>query len=230
VPTDILGASFCGYLQTDGYCGYHAICRLDDVTGLGCMAHARRKFVDAGKIVKRRGLAHEAHGMIQKLYAVESLAKKRAKEDEIFTFDDRKALRLEKAKPVLDKFKQWLDMHVDDVLPKSALGKAITYARNEWLRLIVYLEDGRLEIDNNGGERSIKPFVIGRKNWLFCNTATGAKASAVIYSLLQSAKANELPLNQWLTFVLEELPRCTTNDERRALLPHNFDIQRLESA
>jgi len=128
-----------------------------------------------------------------------------------FTFDDRKALRLEKAKPVLDKFKQWLDMHVDDVLPKSALGKAITYARNEWLRLIVYLEDGRLEIDNNAGERSIKPFVIGRKNWLFCNTATGAKASAVIYSLLQSAKANELPLNQWLTFVLEELPRCTIN-------------------
>lgn len=228
VPADILGAGFRGYLQTDGYCGYHAICRLDEVTGLGCMAHARRKFVDAGKIVKRRGLAHEAHGMIQQLYAVESLAKKRAEEDEAFTSDDRKALRLEKAKPVLDKFKQWLDVHVNDVLPKSALGKAITYARNEWSRLIVYLEDGRLEIDNNGGERSIKPFVIGRKNWLFCNTASGATASAVIYSLLQSAKANELPLNEWLTFVLEELPRCTTDDERRSLLPHNFDVHRLE--
>jgi len=214
-------------LQTDGYCGYHAICRRDDVIGLGCMAHARRKFVDAGKIVKRRGLAHEAHGMIQQLYAVESLAKKRAEEDEAFTSDDRKALRLEKAKLVLDKFKQWLDVHVDDVLPKSALSKAITYARNEWSRLIVYLEDGRLEIDNNGGERSIKPFVIGRKNWLFCNTASVATASAVIYSLLQSAKANELPLNEWLTFVLEALPRCTIDDERQSLLPHRFDVNRL---
>jgi len=96
--------------------------------------------------------------------------------------------------------------------------------------LIVYLEDGRLEIDNNGGERSIKPFVIGRKNWLFCNTASGATASAVIYSFLQSGKANELPLNEWLTFVLEELPRCTTDDERRSLLPHHFDVQRLELA
>jgi len=105
----------------------------------------------------------------------------------------------------------------------------MTYARNEWSRLIVYLEDGRLEIDNNGGERSIKPFVIGRKDWLFCNTATGAMASGVIYSRLQSAKANDLPLMAWLTFVLEELPRCTNDEERRSLLPHNFDIRRLDN-
>jgi len=143
-------------------------------------------------------------------------------------FDNRKALRLEKAKPVLDTLKKWLDTHVDDVLPKSAVGKAISYTRNEWSRLTAYLEDGRLEIDNNGGERSIKPFVIGHKNWLFCNTASGATASAVIYSLLQSAKANELALNEWLTFVLEELPRCTTDDERKTLLPHNFDVHRLD--
>jgi len=204
-----------------------AIMPFAHVMGLGCMAHARRKFVDAGKIVKRRSLAHEAHGMIRQLYAVESLAKKCMEEDESFTFDDRKALRLEKAKPVLDKFKQWLDAHADDVLPKSALGKAMTYARNERSRLIAYLEDGRLEIDNNGGERSIKPFVIGRKNWLFCNTASGANAGAVIYSLLQSAKANELPLNEWMVFVLETLPRCTT-DERKSPLPRNFDVQRLK--
>jgi len=230
VPVDMLGPSFRGYLQTDGYSGYHAICARDDVVSIGCMAHARRKFVDAGKIVKRRGLAHEAHAMIQQLYAVEKLAKTHAEENEHFTFDDRKAIRLEKAKPVLDKFKQWLDQHVDDVVPKSALGMAINYTRNEWSRLVAYLEDGRLEIDNNAAERSIKPFVIGRKNWLFCNTASGATASAVIYSLLQSAKANELPLNEWLTFVLEELPRCTTDDERRALLPHNFDVQKLKLA
>ncbi len=227
VPADILGESFLGYLQTDGYCGYHAVCAREGVSGVGCMAHARRKFVDAAKIHKRHGLAHEAVAMIRQLYAVESIAKKRLKKDENFTFDDCKALRLEKSKPILDKFKQWLDQHKDAVVPKSAVGKAMTYARNEWSRLIVYLEDGRIEIDNNGGERSIKPFVIGRKNWLFCNTASGATASAVIYSLLQSAKANELPLIAWLTFVLEKLPRCTNDNERRALLPHRFDIKRL---
>jgi len=228
VPAEVLGESFRGYLQTDGYCGYHAICDRDWVSGLGCMAHARRKFTDAAKIHKRHGLAHEAVAMIRQLYAVEKLAKVRMEKDANFTFDDRKALRLEKAKPILDKFKQWLDQHKDEVVPKSALGKAMTYARNEWSRLIVYLEDGRLEIDNNGGERSIKPFVIGRKNWLFCNTETGALASGVIYSLLQSAKANGLPVIAWLTFVLEELPRCTNDDERRSLLPHNFDIRRLD--
>jgi len=167
--------------------------------------------------------------MIRRLYVIEKKAKIQLKNDENFTFDDRKALRLEKSKPILDEFKQWLDQHKDDVLPKSAIGKAMTYARNEWSRLLVYLEDGRLEIDNNAAERSIKPFVIGRKNWLFCNTSNGANASAVIYSMLQSAKANDLPLIQWLTYVLEELPRCTNDDQRRSLLPHRFDIKRLEN-
>jgi len=228
VPGDILGKSFRGYLQTDGYSGYHAICSCEDVTGTGCMAHVRRKFVDAAKLHQRHGLAHEAVAMIGRLYAVEKLAKVRAEQDESFTFDDRKVLRLEKAVPILNEFKQWLDQHKNDVVPKSAIGKAMTYARNEWSRLIVYLEDGRIEIDNNAAERSIKPFVIGRKNWLFCNTASGAKASAVIYSLLQSAKANDLPLIAWLIFVLEELPSCTDDEQRRALLPYNFDIRRLK--
>jgi len=178
VPADILGESFRGYLQTDGYSGYHAVCGRDGVSGVGCMAHVRRKFVDAAKVHKHRGLAHEAVAMIRQLYAVEKLAKTQAENGKDFSFDDRKALRLEKAKPVLDTFKQWLDQHKDEVVPKSAIGKAMAYARNEWSRLIVYLEDGRIEIDNNGAERSIKPFVIGRKNWLFCNTASGAAASA----------------------------------------------------
>ncbi|MDX8382908.1 MAG: IS66 family transposase [Ghiorsea sp.] len=229
VPSDMLGALFRGYLQTDGYAGYRAIYLRDGVTGLGCFAHARRKFVDAAKLHKTQGLAHEAVGMIQRLYAVEKKAKIRLENDENFTFDDRKALRLEESKPILDELKQWLDQHQDSVLPKSAIGKAMAYTRNEWLRLVVYLEDGRLEIDNNAAERSIKPFVIGRKNWLFCNTAAGAKTSAVVYSLLQSAKANNLPIIQWLTYVLDKLPRCTNNEQRCALLPHRFDIKHLEN-
>jgi len=158
--------------------------------------------------------------MIACLYAVEKLAKTRASNEEGFTHDDRKALRLKKSEPILDKLKCWLDKHRDEVLPKSTLGKAMTYACNEWSRLCAYLEDGRIDIDNNAAERSIKPFVIGRKNWLFCNSVSGAEASAVIYSLLQSAKANELPLHQWLTFVLDQLPRCTTDEQRRSLLPN----------
>jgi len=222
VPTTMLGDVFHGYLQTDGYSGYHDICSRTGVTGVGCWAHARRKFVDAGKIVQKRGLAHDAVAMIAMLYAVEKQAKE-------MSDVDRHALRLEKAKPVLDKFKAWLDEHQKRVIPKSALGKAITYARNEWARLTAYLEDGRIEIDNNAAERSIKPFVIGRKNWLFCNATSGASASAVIYSLLQSAKANALPVSDWMTYVLKELPKCTTDEEKTSLLPHRFDVNRLNS-
>lgn len=222
VPSKMLGEAFSGYLQTDGYSGYHDICSRPNVTGVGCWAHARRKFVDAGKIVQKRGLAHDAVAMISMLYAVEKQAKE-------MSDIERHALRMEKARPVLEQFKAWLDEHEKIVIPKSALGKAITYARNEWTRLTTYQEDGRIEIDNNAAERSIKPFVIGRKNWLFCNAASGATASAVIYSLLQSAKANELPVSDWMTFVLKELPRCTTVEEKISLLPHRFDVNRLNS-
>ena len=94
--------------------------------------------------------------------------------------DERKAARLKRSKPVLDEFKRWLDSASSKVLPKSVLGEAVNYCRNQWPKLIVFLEDGRLELSNNRAERSIKPFVIGRKNWLFANTPRGAKTSAVI--------------------------------------------------
>jgi len=114
--------------------------------------------------------------MIKRLYAIESYAKK-----ENMTPEQRHALRLEKAKPMLDYFKQWMNHHQSEVPPKLPLGKAFTYAQNEWNRMMHYLDNGRIDIDNNAAERSIKPFVIGRKNWLFCNTAKGAQSSAVIY-------------------------------------------------
>jgi transposase len=224
VPGDILGELFQGSLQTDGYSGYHAICARDGVIGVACMTHIRRKFAEVAKLNKnKRGLAREAVAIIARLYAVEREAK-----DQELDYDQRKALRLRKAKPIMDEFKQWLDANQQKVPPKMALGKAFTYAQNEWSRMMHYLDDGRIEIDNNPAEQSVKPFVIGRKNWLFCNTANGAKASAVVYSLLQSAKANDLPTYKWLTFVLNELPRCTTDEERKSLLPHRFDVSRLE--
>lgn len=225
VASEFLGKQFRGYLQTDGYAGYHALCKLDGVVGVACLAHIRRKFAEAAKLhPNKTGLAHEAVAIIKRLYAIERYAK-----EQTMSAQERHALRLEKSEPILDHFKQWLDQHQSEVPSSLKLGKAFTYAQNEWERLKHYLDDGRIEIDNNAAERSIKPFVIGRKNWLFCNTANGAKASAVIYSLLQSATANDLPIFPWLTFVLKELPRCTTDDERRSLLPHRFDVSRLKT-
>ncbi|MDX8414139.1 MAG: IS66 family transposase [Mariprofundales bacterium] len=224
VAAEFLGDKYRGYLQTDGYAGYHALCARDGVVGIACLAHIRRKFVDAAKPHKgKQTLGHEEVAMIKRLYAIESYAKKQK-----MTAKQRHALRLEKSKPILDYFKQWMDQHQSEVPPKLPLGKAFTYAQNEWERMMHYLDDGRIDIDNNAAERSIKPFVIGLKNWLFCNSANSAQSSAVIYSLLQSASANDLPLLEWLTFTLKDLPRCTTDDQRRALLPHHFDVARLK--
>jgi len=224
VASEFLGEQFRGYLQSDGYAGYHALCGRDGVHGVACMSHIRRKFADAAKIhANKPGLAHKAVAMINRLYGIERRAREQGLSPE-----QLHALRQKKARPIMDCIKQWMDEHQSAVPPKSPLGKAFTYAQSEWVRMERYLEDGRIKIDNNAAERGIKPFVIGRKNWLFCNTANGAHASAVIYSLLQSADANALPLLPWLTFVLDQLPRCTTDDERRSLLPHRFDVQRLK--
>lgn len=117
-----------------------------------------------------------------------------------------------RSRPVLDAFFAWLDTESTQVLPKSLLGKAIAYCKNQWGKLTAFLKDGRLEIDNNRSERSIKPFVIGRKNWLFSNTPRGAKASAICYSIIQTAKENNLNPFAYLTYVLERLPNIDIND------------------
>ena len=125
---------------------------------------------------------------------------------------DRYEKRLERSKPVLEAFLSWLKSQEQRVLPKSGLGKAITYCLNQWDKLVVFLEDGRLEIDNNRSERSIKPVVIGRKNWLFSNTPQGARASAMIYSLVETAKANELNPYYYLRYLFEQLPNMDLTD------------------
>lgn len=223
VPNFVLGDQFRGYLQTDGYAGYHDVCTRDGVIGVGCFAHARRKFVDAAKQSRAPGLAHEAVAMIKRLYAIESAAK-------VCSPEERQAMRLNKAKPILDQFNEWLVRHQDGCLPKSLLGKAMSYARSEWPRLVRYLDDGRVDIDNNAAERSIKPFVIGRKNWLFSNTSSGAKASAVIYSLIRSAQANDIDPYQWLNYALAQLPLCSTDEQRKALLPYLINRELLDDA
>ncbi len=127
--------------------------------------------------------------------------------------EERYHQRLKRGKPIIDEFKKWLDYQKPRVLPKSAFGSAVDYSLNQWEKLNAYLSDGRLELDNNRAERSIKPFVIGRKNWLFSNRPCGAKASAMIYSIVETAKENGINPYMYLTFLLEQLPNIDVKDQ-----------------
>lgn len=199
---------FKGYLQVDGYAGYH---KVEDVTLVGCWAHARREFTDALKSVSANSTkpvtATEGLQFCNKLFSIERDLKESDPKD-------RYERRLEKSKPVLDAFLSWLKIQKTKVLPKSALGKAITYCLNQWDKLVAFLEDGRLEIDNNRSERSIKPVVIGRKNWLFSNAPQGARASAIIYSIVETALANGLNPYYYLRYLFEMLPNLDLTDEK----------------
>lgn len=203
---------FTGYLQVDGYAGYEKT----SATLVGCWAHARRKFIEAqtAQPKGKTGKADMALSMIQKLYRIEiSLKDKGANE--------KYQLRQEKAKPLLEQFGQWLAKA--NVVSKSALGKAIGYCQNQWHKLTRYLEDGNLNIDNNRAERAVKPFVIGRKNWLFSNTANGAKASAMLYSIIETAKANGLTPFDYIAHCLEQLSGDHIDVE--TLLPWNVKLK-----
>jgi len=201
------------YLQVDGYAGYEQT----DATLVGCFAHARRKFIDAQKIqVKgKTGKADWAINHIQKLYRIE-------KEIKGQPAVEKQRLRQEQTRPLLDVFKHWLDKSAIQVPPKSAIGKAIGYSLRQWPKLIRYLEHGDLNIDNNRAERAIKPFVIGRKNWMFANTANGAQASAILYSLIETAKANgQIPFD-YIKHLLDELAKKPDSIDH--LLPWNVDL------
>src|SRR5690606_30493547 len=133
------------------------------------------------------------------------------------TPEERYAARLAESQPILDRFAAWLEAQRGRVLPKGLLGTAITYCTNQWVKLTVFLQDGRLEIDNNRSERSIKPTVIGRKNFLFSNTPRGAKASAILYSIVETAKANGLKPEMYVQHLFEQLPQLTDLKNRTAL-------------
>ena len=137
--------------------------------------------------------------------------------------NEKKAVRQEKSLPLLNDFKKWLDKSILQVLPKSAIGKAIQYSLNQWDKLCGYIKNGDINIDNNRAERAIKAFVIGRKNWMFCNTASGANASAILYSLIEIAKANGLTPFNYLMFLLEELPKKPKDLDY--LMPWNIELK-----
>jgi transposase len=215
---------FDGFLHADCYAAYNTL-PAQKVTISGCMAHARRKFDEAVKALpaparkNAKGLPQIGMQFFGELYKIEQDLKDA-------TPQQRYDGRIERSKPVLDRFKVWLDDLAPKVLPKGALGMAFAYCRNNWVKLTNYLLDGRLEIDNNRAERSIRPFVTGRKNWLFANTPRGANASAVIYSIVETAKENRLDPFKYLAYLFETMPNIDTTDQRAVarLLPWAEDL------
>jgi hypothetical protein len=216
VPLRLLG-DYRGYLMTDDYAGYNALGAQPGIERLACMAHVRRKFVDAQKVQPKGkvGRADVALTMINKLYGIERGLKE-------MTDEQRFAGRQEQSLPVLSQLKNWLEKTQPQVTTQSALGKAVNYLASNWNRLERYIEAGFLPIDNNAAERAIKPFVIGRKAWLFSDTPKGAAASAQIYSLVETAKANGQEPYTWLRHVLERLPQAESVEDVEALLPWNW--------
>ena len=199
---------FSGWLHADGYQGYHRL--PEKIRVVGCWAHARRKFDEALTTVPREqqpaSKPAEALCYFAKLFQLEQ-------EFAPLTAEERFTKRLEQEKPVLGALLAWANGLKPQTAPKSALGKALHYLLEQWPYLVRYLEDGRLELTNNRAERSIKPFVMGRKNFLFCNTPGGAQSSAVLYSLIETAKETGLDPYRYLLWVLERAPKLAQAGE-----------------
>jgi len=222
-------SGFKGYLHVDGYSGYDG---LEQVTRVGeppmiklcsCWAHFRRKADETIKgLPKDKRQCSRAKELLDRINLLFSIERGLSK----CTPEERHAARQEKSRPVVDGLRKWLDGIKGEVMPKSLLGTAVTYGLNQWEKLTRFFEDGRIDLSNNAAERSIRPFVIGRKNFLFCNTPGGAKASAVIYSIIETAKENGLNPYAYLTHLFGQLPNMDTNDKTaiEALLPWNVKL------
>lgn len=227
VPLKFL-SGYSGYLQCDGYNGYDALGREKGVTLLGCWAHARRKFdkvIKARGSKKKQGSAEQAMAFIGALYRVEKKAR-----DQSLNAEQTHHLREQDSRPVLEAFKHWLEAKTAVTPPKGLLGKAVNYTLNNWQRLVRYLEDGRLRPDNNLAENAIRPFVLGRKNWLFAGTPDGADAAAVYYSLIETAKANGLKPFKYLRHLFGKLPFAETEEDYKNLLPQYLNAVELRQS
>ena len=211
---------FSGYLQTDGYEAYRtALAGNDGVVHVGCMAHVRRKFHEAAKASKKAASAQDALNRIKKLYAIEERLRSSGLPEEQFVIE-----RKTQAEPVLEKFKEWLEKRSLQVPPSLLLGKAIQYTLNEWDKLVRYLDSPYLTPDNNSAEQAIRPFVLGRKNWLFSGSPKGAESSCAMYSLIETAKQNGVNPNDYLRRVFEEAPLMHASDNWDQLLPWNISL------
>jgi transposase len=222
VPREVL-AGYSGYCQTDGFSGYDALETSNPgIRMVGCFFHARRNFVkiiDArGKAAKNKpGSAEVALEYIAQLYKIEKIARQKELSPE-----DIVCLRKEKAVPVLEEFKAWMDERIKQTPPKGLLGQALNYALTRWDKLIRYIENGHITPDNNMVENDIRPFAVGRRNWLFAGHPNGAHAAATLYSLIVTAKACGLDPYQYFRFLFSKIPYATTEEDYRAMMPQNL--------
>lgn len=221
IPADFF-EDFKGFLHADCYKAYVTLGTQNHIQHVACWAHARRYFVDVAKTSKKQGLAQTVISLIGKLYYLEkSLKESTASPETIFT------ARNQTASPILKELKELLEQASMKVLPKSPLGTALFYTLTHWEALNTYLSDGRLEIDNNLSERSIKPFVIGRKNWLFHGNNIGARAGATLYSLIETCKYHNVDVFSWFKYVLGHIQQAHTTQLLEQLLPYNINSQLL---
>ena len=212
-------ADFIGYLQSDGYAAYDKFARGREVELISCLAHIRRKFFEAKD--NHRAIAEHALTQIQQLYAIEQQAR-----EANMSAADRKTLRQSKAKVIYEELLDWVITEQKNNLSKGAIGKALYYAKNQLPRLAHYLEDGRIEIDNNLIENSIRPLALGRKNYLFAGSHEGAQRAAMMYSFFASCKYAKVNPLEWLTDVLSRIGNHPINklDE---LLPAQWEENRM---
>ena len=208
---------FIGVLQTDGYSGYNNLCANSSVISVGCWDHARRKFTDVVKVAdkNKNGKAAQLLVPINRLYEIEREAKE-------MSFAERKAYRHEKAKPVLNLIHE--EILKIDAPPKSLLGVAVTYAKNQWLYLIKYIDHGEVPISNCWMENQIRPFALGRRNWLFTGTPESANKAALLYSLIQSCRINGIDPRKYLEYALNMSNAMRRGDvSPTSLLPQFID-------
>jgi transposase len=222
-------AGYQGFVHVDGFEAYETVAsQQSEITLVGCWAHARRKFDEALKAQGKKTHAKAGKAMmgmnyIRKLYRIEKALKDHSPEQ-------RHRAREQQARAIVKQLRDWLDKSLPEVPPGTLTGKALHYLHNQWHKLVRYLEDGRLRMDNNLIENAIRPFVLGRKNWLFSDTPKGATASANLYSLIETAKANGLEPYYYLRYVFTELPKAQTVEQIEALLPFNLDADKIRKS
>jgi len=224
VVAEQLLEGYSGYLHTDGYPGYDSTAARPDVTQLGCWTHVRRKF-DAALKASSPGaaqLARQGLGLIRELYAIDNRAKEKPP-------DQRHAHRQQQVAPHLDRIRAWIDQHLAAALSQGGLlSTAFIYLHNQWPKLVRFLEDPRLRLDNNVAEQHVRPIAVGRRAWLFCRSEAGAKAAAHGFSLVETAKANGLEPYWYLKWLFEQLP-LYLKEQRPvdALLPWNITPEQI---
>ena len=217
---------FSGYLQTDGYSGYNIVCNAKRIY---CLAHIRRKYheiiINLNEEALKKSRAIIGFNFCEQLYKIEKELREEYSAKENF-YEKRKEIRNKETKVILEGFEKYVKVELENALPKSPLGKALEYTQKFLPKMKLILEDGSLEIDNNAAERAIKPFVIGRKNWLFSNKPKGAVSSATLYSIIETAKANNLIVEKYLIHLMNRLSEVDiiTDELLEELMPWNDNL------